>query len=148
MLTTTDWSGQLRSRPMAIQQVDGDDKLYLLTSEESGKVLAIRTDQNVNVVCADMGASRYLSLCGAAQISQDRAKIRELWNPMMKAWFPNGPETPEICLIVITVEEAEFWDAPMGKWIQLMKVAKAVLSGRRYEPGSTEHGEIHANDKH
>ncbi len=148
MLTTTDWSGQLRSRPMAIQQVDGDDKLYLLTSEDSGKILAIRTDQNVNVVCADRGSNCYLSVCGAAQIVQDRKKIRELWNPTMKAWFPDGPETPEICLIVISVEEAEFWDAPLGKWIQMIKVAKAALSGRRYEASQTEHGEIHPGDKH
>ena len=148
MLTTIDWSGQLRSRPMAIQLVEGDERLYLLTSEDSGKVLAIRTDHNVNVVCADAGASRFLSVCGSARILQDRQKIKALWNPMMKAWFPNGPESPDICLIVIEMHEAEFWDAPTGKWVQLFKIAKAALSGRRYEASPAEHGEIHIVPKH
>ena len=148
MLTTVDWSGQLRSRPMAIQLVEGDERLYLLTSEDSGKVLAIRTDHNVNVVCADAGASRFLSVCGSAQISQDRQKVKDLWNPMMKAWFPNGPDSPDICLIVIEMEEAEFWDAPNGKWVQLFKIAKAALSGRRYEASPSEHGEVHIVSKH
>lgn len=148
MLTTIDWSGQLRSRPMAIQLVEGDERLYLLTNEDSGKVLAIRTDQNVNVVCADAGANRFLSVCGSARILQDRQKIKDLWNPLMKAWFPNGPESPDICLIVIEVEEAEFWDAPTYKWIQLFKIAKAALSGRRYEASPGEHGEVHLGEKH
>ena len=31
----------------------------------------------------------------------------------MKAWFPKGEDDPEIALIRVTAEKAEYWDAPV-----------------------------------
>ncbi|MFI7546199.1 pyridoxamine 5'-phosphate oxidase family protein [Actinoplanes sp. NPDC049599] len=46
-------------------------------------------------------------LCHATR--HDRAKVEELWNPMLKAWFPEGLETPDLRLIKVHAETAECW---------------------------------------
>jgi hypothetical protein len=68
--------------------------------------------------------------------------MEELWNPMYKAWFPKGLEDPEIALLKIHVTEAEYWDPPNGKMVQLAGFVKAVATGKPYKAGEDEHAKI------
>jgi hypothetical protein len=69
---------------------------------------------------------------------RDRQKIHELWNPTLKAWFPNGVDDPEIALLCVEVEKAEYWDTPSSRMVQLIGFVKAVVTGESYEPGENE----------
>lgn len=133
MLVTSDRDGVLRSRPMATQKFDKDHvfegKLYFFTKEHSPKSESIEQDQAVNLAYADPDSNTYVSVAGSAQISKDKAIMKELWSPAMKAWFPDGLEDPEIALIAVDVQSAQYWDAPNGKLVQLAGFAKAVLTG-------------------
>jgi general stress protein 26 len=48
---------------------------------------------------------------------------------MAKAWFPNGPADPNTGLLAVHIEEAEYWDVDDSKMVQLLKMAKAALTG-------------------
>lgn len=136
MLTTVH-EGQLRSRPMAIQDRDFDGDLWFFTSLDGGKVCDIGKDQMVNVSYMDQGGNTFLSACGKARVMQDVAKQKELWSPMVKAWF-DGPEDPNLALIKVEVEGAEYWDGPHSKVLELFAIAKAAITGQEYQAGENE----------
>ena len=54
----------------------------------------------------------------------DPAKARELWSPFLKAWFPQGLDDPDLVLIRVEVESAEFWDVASKKMMTLFRLAQ------------------------
>jgi general stress protein 26 len=138
MMTTALPDGSLRSRPMATQENEFDGTLWFFTSVDSGKVHEIEDDTHVNVAYASPKDQVYVSVSGRARINRDRSKIDELWNPMLKAWFPDGKDDPQIALLQVEVENAEYWDAPSSAVVHLVGFIKAVATGERYDPGENE----------
>ncbi len=140
MLTTADESGTLYSRPMATQQTDFSGELFFLTRQHSGKVEEIRQNSHVSLTYTDPKNSNFISLAGRADVSKDRAKIHELWNPMFKAWFPDGEDDPEIAVLKVTVEEAEYWEAPSNALVRNYRLIKRALTHGESKVG--EHGKL------
>ena len=138
MLTTAENDGSLRSRPMATQQTEFDGDLWFFTGKSSGKVTEIQHNQHVNVSYAEPGDNRYVSVSGRAELIDDRSKAKELWNPFVKAWFPKGLDDPDLMLLKIKVEAAEYWDAPSSMMVNLVGFAKAILTGKRPDGGENE----------
>jgi general stress protein 26 len=138
MLTTVDNDGTLRSRPMSTQQVEFDGDLWFFTRASSHKVDEVERDQHVNVSYAKPEDQRYVSVSGRAQLVRDKAKIKELWNPILKAWFPDGLEDPDLALLKINVEQAEYWDSPSSTMAHIVGFVKAIATGQSYEPGENE----------
>jgi general stress protein 26 len=133
MLTTREPDGGLRSRPMMTQQVDFDGDLWFFTSASAPKAVELQNDDHVNLSYAEPGDQRYVSVSGTASLVRDTVQTRELWNPVFKAWFPDGPEDPDLALIKVKVEQAEYWDSPSGKMVQLAGFVKALATGERLE---------------
>lgn len=138
MLTTRDEDGTLRSRPMGTQEAEFDGTLWFFTEAGSPKVGEINREHEVNVSYSDAGSNRYISVSGWATLVRDREKIRELWTPGMKAWFPKGMDDPQVALLRVDVAKAEYWDQPGSTVVQLAGFVKATATGRRYEPGENE----------
>jgi general stress protein 26 len=133
MLTTVDADGSLRSRPMAAQEMELDGDLWFFTGASSHKVGEVERDHRVNVSFAAPDDNTYVSVSGTARLVRDKAKAEELWNPFVKAWFPKGLDDPDLALLRVEVEKAEYWDAPSSKMVQLYGLVKATLTGKRPE---------------
>lgn len=114
MLTTTMPDGSLRSRPMATQQSESDGELWFFTWASAAKAEEVQANPRVNLSYACAKQNDYVSVSGTASLVRDRKKMEELWNPMYKAWFPRGLEEPDIGLLKVTIQRAEYWDAPSG----------------------------------
>lgn len=142
MFTTVDGHGRLVSCPMTNQQVDKQGCLWFFTSDHSSMShnIAERPEVNVSFVHAD--ESLYVSVSGHAEHITDKDKIREMWNPLVKAWFPQGMDDPHLALVKVAVESAEYWDSDLSKMTQLLKMAGAAISGRPPENKLGEHGRI------
>ena len=65
-------------------------------------------------------------------------EIEKLWSPILKAWFPEGLEDPSLCLLKIPVEQAEYWDAPSSKIVQLFGMVKAIATGQEADYGENK----------
>lgn len=130
MLTTEEVDGHLRSRPMRNTEVDSSGILWFFTSDHSDKANAVQHDSRVNVAFADPDSDTYVSVSGKAEIVKDKAKMHDLWNPAMKGWFAKGLDTPDIALLKVTVDKAEYWDVTSNVMIQLYGLAKATLTGK------------------
>lgn len=138
MLTTVEADGTLRSRPMSTQDVEFDGDLWFFTSDESGKAQEIMHDRHVNLSYAKPSDNIYISVSGKGNVVHDRAKMKEFWNPIYKAWFPQGLETPDIALLRVAVTQAEYWDGSGSKLMHLVGFVKAVATGEEYEPGENK----------
>lgn len=133
MLTTVAADGSLRSRPMATQKTEFDGDLWFFTDDDSPKVDEIQLERHVAVSYADPSSQKYVSVSGTASIVHDKERIRELWTPAVKAWFPRGVDDPHLGLLRVRVQAIEYWDSPSSKMVQLVGFAKAVLTGTRLE---------------
>lgn len=141
MLTTEEKDGTLRSRPMHTTKVDSSGILWFFTSDQSDKADVIEhKNRRVNLSYSNPEKDTYVSVSGRSEIVEDKAKMHDLWSPFMKAWFAQGLETPDICLIKITVEKAEYWDVTSNKMVQLYALAKAMVTGKsaREDVGNNE----------
>jgi general stress protein 26 len=139
MLTTAARDGTMSSRPMAIQDKPFNGTLWFLTRSTSEKIDEVKQDQHVTLTFAEPKDSKYLSLKGRASVNQDRAKIKELWNPLYKAWFPKGQDDPEISVQRVEVTEADFWEASSSKLIMGVKYLAAAMTGGTLPVGEAGH---------
>jgi general stress protein 26 len=131
MLTTAEDDGTLRSRPMVTQETEFNGDLWFFTIAPSPKVEDIQQHRQVNV--SYMSRDTYVSVSGAAQLIRDRKKIDVLWNPAYQAWFPKGKDDPELALLKVAVNQAEYWESPSGTVIKLAGFVKALATGQRME---------------
>lgn len=138
MMTTIERDGSLRSRPMWTHDQDFAGELWFFTREHSAKVDEVAHDQHVNLSYAEPSKDRFVSVSGRCRLVLDKHKVRELWSPTLRAWFPEGLEDPELALLCVTVEKAEYWDTPSSRMVQLIGFAKAALTGEPYKPGANE----------
>jgi general stress protein 26 len=142
MLTTVDESGKLVSRPMATQDVEFDGDIWFFTYADAPKVGNIQRDQQVNLAYVKEDDNRYVSLTGTARLVRDRAKIEQYWKPFLQAWFPKGKDDPNLALLTVTVQSAEYWDGP-GNFIgQALVLAKDVITGDHSPGGENEKIEL------
>lgn len=72
-----------------------------------------------------------------SRIIRDQLKSQELWNPFVEAWFPEGPQDPNIVLIRVQADTAEYWDSPWAVGT-VLSLAKTKLTGKRYDGGDNE----------
>ncbi|WP_345503844.1 pyridoxamine 5'-phosphate oxidase family protein [Pedococcus ginsenosidimutans] len=136
MLTTVGPDGSLVSRPMATQEVEFDGDLWFFSEASSPKVAEVQADPRVNVGYA--GSSSWVSVSGRAEVVRDPAKNEELWNPFAEAWFAKGPKDPDVVLIRVRGESAEYWDSPGGRVASVIALVKAKVTGDKPDVGDNE----------
>lgn len=131
MLTMLDPQGRIVSQPMATQDVEPDSDLWFIAERSSEKVANIRQDPRVNVSYSS--SDSWVSVSGTAEVVDDNAKLKELWNTFTDAWMEGGPENPENILIKVSADTAEYWDSPGSKVTQVANLLKSAVTGERYE---------------
>jgi general stress protein 26 len=132
MLVTSD-GDKLRARPMSAYLERDKNAIFFLTDARRHKDDEIARNPSINLSFADASAQKYVSLTGTAAVSNDRAKIRELFSTPAKAFWDSA-EDPNIRVLKITPDDAEFWDSP-GTVISYVKMAAAAVSNTRPEIG-------------
>ncbi len=110
------------SRPMSVQKTDDDGTLWLLSPEDSFTVTEIKANPNVKLFFKGSSHSDFLMLNGKASLSKDKAKIRELWRPLMKTWFTEGEDDPRITVIRVKVADGYYWDTKHGMMVAGIKM--------------------------
>jgi general stress protein 26 len=126
-VTTSDSHG---ARPMSVQQVDDDGTLWFLSADDSHKNQEIAINPLVKLYFQGSPHSDFLQLEGHAVISRDHAKIRELWNPIIKTWFTEGIDDPRITVIQVKPTRGYYWDTKHGKAVAMVKMAIGALTGK------------------
>jgi general stress protein 26 len=146
MLSHRHADGSLHSHPLTTmnKELGVDDRLYFFVSRQTEVGQRLRQDGSVNLAYANPDKDTWVSVTGTARVLEDLDKKRELFNVMAKAWFPGGPEDPELELVAVEIDEAEYWNVKENKLLQLLKMGKAAVTGDRPKKMG-EHKEVHFN---
>ncbi|MBC8173120.1 MAG: pyridoxamine 5'-phosphate oxidase family protein [Chitinophagales bacterium] len=127
----------LSGRPMSTQEVDDEGNLWFFSDRTSDKNMHILNDNRVQLFYGNRNDSEYLCIYGTAEILTDRNKIKELWKPLVKAWFNEGEDDPDITLLKVKPVDAYYWDTKDNKMISLIKIAISAMTGKTMD-GSVE----------
>lgn len=132
MFTARHANGHLHAWPMTTQNqsIDEDTSLWFFMSRRGEPVQELMADGQVNVAYADPSADRYVSVSGTAAVVEDAAEKHRLWSKMAEAWFPGGPEDPDLALVQVRITHASYWDVKDSKLVQMFKMARAAMTGR------------------
>lgn len=106
-MVTTIAEGKLVSRPMGYQEVERDGDLWFFTLKDTEKAHEIEQDNRVNVSFSQKG---YASISGTATIVEDLELKKKYWNKAMEAFLNTNPEDPNLILIKVEAESAEYWE--------------------------------------
>jgi Uncharacterized stress protein (general stress protein 26) len=138
MMTTVDTNGELHSRPMTSQAPEDlktDGYLWFFTYASASKVGQVGLHQQVNLAYAKPNEHLFVSVGGTATLIRDPQRIRELWRPFYQTWFPNGPDDPDLALLRVHIENAEYWDSSAGKMGLLYSITRGLTSKGKEAPG-------------
>lgn len=143
MFATIQEDYSVTSRPMQTIKADEDGNLWFFTNEYSEKVDDVSKDNTVYLMYSHPGKNTYLHVKGKCSIINDKDKIKELWSPVVKAWFPKGPEDPALALLKVDTDEASYWDSSSSKSVVFYKMIKAIVKGETPDEG--EFGTLKVN---
>jgi general stress protein 26 len=131
MLTSRSEDGKLTAHPLTVQESEFDGDLWFIIGRDASAVKHIARDPHVGVSFSSNDS--WLSLAGTASVVDDGTKLRELWNPAVEAWFPEGPEDPKVTLLKVDTVSAEYWDSPGGKVATIVAFVKHKITGEKFE---------------
>ena len=144
MMTTLGRDGMLVSRPMATQKRAGGADFWFATLR-GPKVDEIERDPRVNLTYYRDRTREWVSISGEAEISTNRAKIRELYAPDWKIWFPNeggkkdgGPEDPRMVLIGVHARSAQYMAVDKPQPVVFFEFLKGMVTGKTPDFGEVK----------
>jgi general stress protein 26 len=131
MLVTHGADGSVHARPLALQ---GDVSkfggvLWFFADERSRKVQELKGGAPVSVICQSDEHSAYLHLTGTASVVREMSKMRELYSPTLKTWFPEGLDDPHLALIRFEADSGAYWESPGGLLQVALSFAKSMATG-------------------
>jgi hypothetical protein len=110
------------------------------------KVAEISAEPRVNLSYYKDRTKEWVSISGEARVSRDRAKIRELWEPDWKFWFPDeggerdgGAEDPRIVLIGVDAVSAQYMTLEKPQALVLFDLVAAKVTGKTPEMVRVKH---------
>ena len=118
------------SRPMNVRRIDDDGNLWFLSASDSHKNAELARDPSVRLFFQGSTHSDFLQLNGHATVSTDKAKIRELWEPMLRTWFTEGVDDPRITVIKVTPTDGYYWDTKHGNAVAGVKMMIGAMIGK------------------
>lgn len=144
MLTTLEGDGTIVSRPMGVQDVEDDGTIWFITRASSDVAQDGTAGRRVNVTVQEKGF--WASIAGTGTLVRDDARKREFWNPATEAFFGEGtdPEDPQIVLVRVQAESAEYWNSAAGGVSALVEIVKAKATGGEARPGDHDTVEFSA----
>ena len=123
-------AGSIGTRPMNVRQVDEEGNLWFLSAEDSHKNEDLAQDPSVKLYFQGSPHSDFLQLSGRATISRDKAKIKELWEPVIRTWFTEGGDDPRITVIKVVPLEGYYWDNKHGNAVAGVKMMIGAMIGK------------------
>jgi general stress protein 26 len=128
--TATQGGPSSGSRPMNVRKVDDEGNLWFLSASDSHLNLELADSPNVKLFFQGSPHSDFMELQGYAMISRDRAKIEELWEPVIKTWFTEGVNDPRITVIKVSPSAGYYWDTKHGHAVAGIKMLLGAITGK------------------
>jgi general stress protein 26 len=123
-------SDSVGARPMNVRKIDDEGNLWFLSALDSHKNVELHDDPFVTLYFQGSPHSDFMQLRGRATISRERAKIKELWEPILTNWFTEGVDDPRISVIWVAPTEGYYWDTKHGGMVAGVKMLIGAALGK------------------
>ena len=115
---------------MSVQQVDDAGNIWFLSASDSHKNQELADDPSVKLFFQRSDHSGFLEIMGRGTVSTDKAKIKELWEPLLKTWFTEGVDDSRITVIRVVPSEGYYWDNKHGNAVAGVKMLIGAVIGK------------------
>lgn len=88
-------------------RVDDDATIWIGTSPRSRKAVEIAGSPEVTYAAEDRARFAYAAVSARAEIIEDVAIRKALWEPGLEAFFPEGPGGDDFVLVRLTPDDIE-----------------------------------------
>jgi general stress protein 26 len=139
MLGTSE-DGFMKFRPMSHVDIDDEGVIWFFTSKDSWKAEDIQRNPSVQLIYINESDSIYLTMEGVAQIVFEPQRMKELFNPFVKAWFPKGLKDPTLALLAVHPMGIEYWANNDSKILTYIKMLSSAVTGS--QPSVGEHDRL------
>ncbi len=110
LFTTSGDDGQLHTRPMSNNgQVEWEGTSWFFAPNDGRLVAELQADPRAVAGYRVGDAYDFISISGRATIETDPELKKQYWLPELERWFPNGPGDPNVALIRLDAEHADWW---------------------------------------
>lgn len=143
MLTTVSPEGKLMSRPMQTKEVEMDrGEIWFITEKDTEKYRDIQRNPAVNLAYA---GKSYVSISGTAEFVSDDEKKEEFWNKIIEKVLNTSADNPNVVLVKVKPEIAEFWES--GLSVKTVKeFVKKMASSSSMEEGNELKDTVNFNE--
>lgn len=126
------------ARSMAIAKREGPD-FYFLANKDSQKFADLEGSKEVMISFQNSSSQDWVSVTGTATtVSNDHAKIKELYTPAVSAWFGdlgdgvhNGTaDDPRMAMIEVKAKYVAYWKTTASSLGYMKEVAQAAITGK------------------
>lgn len=139
MMITAIGQKPLSAVPMFTKKIQDDGTIWFLSSSTSEHNDNLEKQDEMQLLYSDPSSMKFLSVYGRAEITTDKEVLKDLYNPKTDAWF-SGPEDPNLTAIKFSTTDAHYWSPKSNKYISLLKLAGAAITGEKQDIG--EQGSI------
>jgi general stress protein 26 len=109
-LATRGDDGELHARPMSNNgEVEWDGRSWFFAPADGRLVAELRADPAAVAAYRAGEAYDFISVSGRAVVETDPELKKQYWQAELERWFPNGPDDPNVALIRLDAENAEWW---------------------------------------
>jgi general stress protein 26 len=130
-MMTTRFDGGLRARPLEARPDRDAGVIWFLTDVRGLKDDEVEANPEVCLTFVYSKEKVYLSITGEAFVSRDPGRAKALWNQQQQAWWPGGPEDPNVLVMRVELKRAEMWDGPASSAVAAFEFTKARLTGTK-----------------
>lgn len=130
-----------RFLPMSHSMIDGDPNLWFITAKGTAMADAAAKGAAARYVVSSDGKGLYAEVEGTLALSDDAAKLDEIWGIVASAWFEGGKSDPDLQLIRYTPQKAEVWVTTGGALGFLYQIGRAKITDEKPDLG--QHGTVH-----
>ena len=103
-------NGAIRGRPMSNNgKVEFDGDSWFFTYRDTPKVEEIEADPNVELAYIATDRGTWISIEGTAQVVEDDARKRDLWDDGLEQWFQEGPGDDNVVLLKVSADRIHAW---------------------------------------
>ncbi|WP_424493235.1 pyridoxamine 5'-phosphate oxidase family protein [Salinimicrobium sp. GXAS 041] len=134
MMVTGFQDKPLDAIPMSTKKVDDAGNIWFLSLRSSEHNQNIERTGAIQLLYSKPSDMEFLSVYGTGEIVTEKEKIKELYDSADDSWF-DGADDPQATAIKFTPSEAYYWDTKDNKYVSLLKMGAAAITGKDQDVG-------------
>lgn len=112
---------------------DHEDRIYFFTRDDSH--IAKSAGEDAHMCVFGKHDDYHSCVHGRLQEISDERVRDKFWNPVLSAWYPQGKDDPNMCILEFQAREAEVWASESNSFRFGFEIAKANATGEEPDVG-------------